>query len=88
MHKYPLPHPDEPFAKLNGGVKFSKIDLKEAYSQIPLDEESAKLVVIYTHKGLFRYNRLPFGAASAPSIFQQLIESILQGCERRSNISR
>ncbi|XP_055350040.1 uncharacterized protein K02A2.6-like [Paramacrobiotus metropolitanus] len=83
VHKYPLPHPDELFAKLNGGVVFCKIDLREAYNQIPVDDESSKLLVINTHKGLFKYNRLPFGVASAPSIFQQLIESILQGCERK-----
>ena len=80
MHQYPLPHPDELFAKLNGGQKFSKIDLK-AYAQIPFDEKSSKLIVINTHKGLFRYHRMPFGVASGPSIFQQFIEGLLQGCE-------
>ncbi|XP_055329924.1 uncharacterized protein K02A2.6-like [Paramacrobiotus metropolitanus] len=80
LHRYPLPHPDELFAALNGGTRFSKIDLKDAYMQIPLDEESRRLVVINTHKGLFQYNRLPFGVASAPSIFQQKMEIVLQGC--------
>ena len=28
---------------------------------------------------LFRYNRLPFGVAAAPAIFQRLIDSLLQG---------
>ena len=32
-----------------------------------------------THKGLFRYTRLPFGISSAPGIFQRVIESVLQG---------
>ena len=40
-----------------------------------------KYVVVNTHKGLFRYTRLPFGIASAPGIFQRVIESILQGIE-------
>ncbi|XP_055345223.1 uncharacterized protein K02A2.6-like [Paramacrobiotus metropolitanus] len=81
VQKYPLPAPDELFAKLNGGSKFSTLDLAEAYAQIELDEESKQLVVVNTHKGLFRYNRLPFGVASGPSIFQQIVERILQGCE-------
>ncbi|XP_055354393.1 uncharacterized protein K02A2.6-like [Paramacrobiotus metropolitanus] len=81
VQTYPLPTPDELFAKLNGGDKFSSLDLAEAYAQIELDDESKELVVINTHKGLFRYNRLPFGVASGPSIFQQIIERILQGCE-------
>ena len=36
-------------------------------------------MVINTHKGLFRYNRLPYGVSSAPGIFQRYMESLLQG---------
>ena len=32
-----------------------------------------------TLKGLFQYNRLPFGISSAPGIFQRVMESILRG---------
>ena len=35
-------------------------------------------VVINTHKGLFRYSRLPFGVSSAPGIFQRVMENLLQ----------
>ena len=76
---YPLPRIEDLFASLAGGKLFSKIDLAHAYQQIPLSEESKKFVVINTHKGLYRYNRLPFGIASAPAIFQRMIEGILQG---------
>ena len=36
-------------------------------------------MTINTHKGLYQYNRLPFGVASAPSIFLRTMENILQG---------
>lgn len=62
-----------------GGKTFSKLDLAHVYQQLELDEESKKLVVINTQKGLFRYNRLPFGISAAPAIFQRTIEGVLQG---------
>ena len=37
---YPLPTAEEIFSKLNGGQKFSKLDLSHAYQQVLLDEES------------------------------------------------
>ena len=33
---------------------------------------------INTQKGLFRYNRLPFGVHSAPAIFQRAKEGLLR----------
>ena len=38
-----------------------------------------KYTVINNHKGLYQYNQLPFGVASAPLIFQLTMEGILQG---------
>ena len=52
--------------------------MSQAYQQLPLDDESKKLVVINTYKGLFAYNCLPFWVSLAPGIFQQTIESLLQ----------
>ena len=66
---YPLPRIEDIFASLTGGKSFSKLDMAHAYQQIPVEESSKKLMMINTQKGLFQYNRLPFGISSAPSIF-------------------
>ena len=79
LDKYPIPPIDDLFACLAGGQRFTKLDLSHAYQQIQLDPDSRKYVTINTHKGLFTYNRLPFGVASVPSIFQRVMESVLQG---------
>ncbi len=79
VDKHPLPHPEELFATLSGGKKFTHLDLSQAYTQIVLDDISSGYVTINTHKGLYRYRRLPYGVASAPAIFQKLIETILSG---------
>ncbi|XP_064400577.1 uncharacterized protein K02A2.6-like [Halichondria panicea] len=79
VDKYPLPRIEDLFASLSGRKKFTKLDLKHAYQQIELDEESKPLTTINTHKGLFQYDCLPFGVSSAPSIFQRVMENLLQG---------
>ena len=79
VEQYPVPRVEDLFASLSGGQSFSKIDLANAYLQMEVDEESRKYLTINTHKGLFSYNRLPFGIASAPAMFQAAMEQILQG---------
>ena len=53
--------------------------MSQAYQQILLEEESKKYTTINTHKGLFQYNRLPYGVSSSPGIFQRTMENLLQG---------
>ena len=81
---YPLLKIEDLFTTLAGGKLFSKMDLASAYLQIPLDEQSKEYTTVNTHKGLYCYNRLPFGVASAPSIFQRTMENILQGIDHVS----
>lgn len=81
IDQYPLPKPADIFATLSGGQRFTTLDLTHAYNQLLLDEESRKFVTVNTHKGLYRYTRLPFGIASAPAIFQRTMDEILQGLE-------
>jgi transposase InsO family protein len=76
---FPMPTPEQVFTAMANGVKFSKIDLRAAYQQLLLDEASQQLVTINTHKGLFRYTRLPYGIASSPAIWQRFVEQVLSG---------
>ena len=75
---YPLPKIEELFAALAGGLTFTKLDLSHAYQQLVLDERSAMVATINTHKGLFKYNRLPFGISTAPAHFQRVMENLLK----------
>ena len=79
IDQYPLPKASDLFATLSGGKVFSKLDLSQAYHQMLVDEQSQELLTITTHKGLYRYRRLPYGVASAPAVFQRTMEQILQG---------
>lgn len=76
---YPIPRIEDLFASLAEGQRFSKLDLAHAYLQVPVQESSRKYLTISTQKGMFCYNRLPFGITSAPSIFQRVMDQVLQG---------
>ena len=62
---------------MSGNTVFSKIDLKTAFQQLELDEASKELCTVNTNKGLFKVNRLPFGVASSPALWQRTMDSIL-----------
>ncbi|XP_053967934.1 uncharacterized protein K02A2.6-like [Anastrepha ludens] len=80
-HQYPLHTPEEIYAKVAGSHCFTVIDLSDAYPQIPVTAESAKLLTIITHMGLFTFNRLAPGIKSAPGAFQQIMDTILAGID-------
>uniref|UniRef100_A0A5S6QT12 RNA-directed DNA polymerase n=1 Tax=Trichuris muris TaxID=70415 RepID=A0A5S6QT12_TRIMR len=81
LDHHPLPRFEELIAKLNGGTLFSVIDLKDAYLQMRVHPDSRKYLVIATHRGYFRYKRLPFGLSFAPALFQKTMEQILAGID-------
>ena len=53
--------------------------MSQAYQQLPLDDDSKKLLVVNTPRGLFQYTRLPYGVSTAPAIFQSVMDRILHG---------
>ena len=79
VEQYTLPRMEDMLATLEHGQTFSKIDLRQAYLQLPLDDASRKITTINTSKGLYSYNRLPFGITSSPAIWQRTMDQILSG---------
>ncbi|XP_059617792.1 uncharacterized protein K02A2.6-like [Phlebotomus argentipes] len=80
-NKYPIPTPDDIFQKLASGKIFSNIDLSDAYLQIPVDEDSQKLLTIHTHRSLYHFTRLAPGVSVAPGQFQAIVEGMLAGID-------
>nr|XP_050043762.1 uncharacterized protein K02A2.6-like [Dermacentor andersoni] len=79
MEQYPLPRVDDIFVNLKGGEAFSTLDVRNAYNQLPLDEDSKKLAVLNTYRGLYCFNRLAFGVSSAAAIIERRMETVLSG---------
>ena len=76
---YPLPTVEDCFAEMVGGDLFSKIDIKQAYNNIPLRPSDRSLTTINTHQGLYQWTRLPYGVSSSSAIFQSAMDRVLAG---------
>ncbi|XP_038106540.1 uncharacterized protein K02A2.6-like [Culex quinquefasciatus] len=63
---------------------FSRLDVKEAFHQVELKEESRYITTFITHVGLFRYKRLMYGIVIASEVFQRIMEQIL--CPYSKNV--
>ena len=66
-------------SELRGSTMFSTLDLKSAYHQLKLHEESRGLTAFITHEGLYRYCSVPYGLSSALAAFQKMMTTILSG---------
>ncbi|KAJ8882444.1 hypothetical protein PR048_014252 [Dryococelus australis] len=64
------------FLALQGGEYFSKIDLSNAYNQLCVTEQTAKLLAWSMHKGIYNMNRLSFGVKPACAILQRHLAGV------------
>ncbi len=79
---YPLPLIDDILALLGKSKYFTSLDLISGYWQIPIKpEDREKTAFASGFRGLFHFNVMPFGASGAGSIFQELANKVLKGCE-------
>lgn len=81
-HHYPLPVIDELLANKSGANLFCVLDLKGAYQQLIVNDKTKRVLAVNTIKGLYAFRRLPFGVKPAASIFQSVIDKILEGLRK------
>ena len=69
------------FRELSCLPRLLEAELSESFTflMLTLRFRWKKVRVGTSHKVLFEYQRLPFGVSSAPSIFQRIMENLLQG---------
>lgn len=68
---YKLSTLDDILPKLQKAKLFSKLDIKEAYWHVKLDDRSSLLTTMITSFGRYRWSRLPFGLKVSSEIFQR-----------------
>ena len=84
--RFPVPTSKDIDILLNITCYFSKLDVRQAFHQLELDESSRYITTFTTHKGLFCYKRLNFGTNAASEIFQSALEKHLCEMEGVRNI--
>lgn len=75
---YPLPQVSWTLDRLRDAKYLSSIDIKSAYWQIPMSETSKQYTAFTVpNRGLFHFNRMPFGLANAPATWQRYIDEVI-----------
>ena len=77
---YPTPLVPDVFAKIAGKAFFTTIDLKEAYTQIPLHNDSKPLTAFTWNGVQYQFTRCIFGIKTMSSMFQRVINQVLEHC--------
>ena len=74
---YQLPTIEDLLITLSGSKYFSSLDARSGYHQIPISEDSQHLLTFTSPFGSYKFQRLPFGIATAPEIYQKIMNEIL-----------
>ncbi|KAI5737969.1 hypothetical protein M8J77_001280 [Diaphorina citri] len=75
---YPLPRIESILDRLRAAKYLSKIDLKAAYWNIPLDESCRDYTAFAVFgRGLFRFTRMAFGLTGATGTMQRVMDMVL-----------
>ena len=84
---YPTPTVEEIAPKFAGAKIFSKLDAKDGYWNIRLDEKSSLLTTFNTPFGRYKFLKLPFGLKASQDVFQQLMDETYLGCKGAAGIA-
>nr|XP_049462311.1 uncharacterized protein K02A2.6-like [Anopheles coluzzii]XP_049462313.1 uncharacterized protein K02A2.6-like [Anopheles coluzzii]XP_049462317.1 uncharacterized protein K02A2.6-like [Anopheles coluzzii]XP_049462318.1 uncharacterized protein K02A2.6-like [Anopheles coluzzii]XP_049462319.1 uncharacterized protein K02A2.6-like [Anopheles coluzzii] len=80
IDEHPIPKIEDIFNKMKGAALFCHLDVTDAYTHLPIDEDFRHILTLNTSThGLIRPKRAVYGAANIPAIWLRRMETILQG---------
>ena len=86
---HPLPSPMQVWAKVKAGsTHFLSVDLKQAFWQLPLQEDCQNLTAFYSQLGILMWTRLPMGILIAPETFNREVDIALSKNPNLTNCVR
>jgi len=84
---HPIPTLEEITPKLARAKLFSKLDARNGYWNVKLDEKSSYLTTFNTPFGRYRFLRMPFGLRMSQHIFQFKIDETYHDCQGATGIA-
>lgn len=76
--RYPMPNLNDISNDLEDCTVFSKLDLVQAFTQIPVAEADQPKTAVITPFGLFIFRRMFFGFRNAAQTFQRMMDAIFR----------
>ena len=73
---YPMPKIDDMLDSLKSARRFTVLDLKSGFHQVPIHPDDIHKTAFICIHGLFEFLRMTEGLASAPSCFQKILETL------------
>ena len=75
--RFPLPHPEDLIARLQGMKRFTKLDFWSGFHQHRCHPDIIEKTAFIGPDALYEWLVMPFGAANAPSEFMRLMADLL-----------
>lgn len=76
--RFPIPNLEDQLDKLQQGLIYTTLDLKNGYLHVPIEEESRKFTSFVVPSGQYEFTKVPFGLSSSPSTFCRFINVIFK----------
>jgi hypothetical protein len=77
LNEYPIPLARTVMERLPTAKIFTKFDVRTGFFNLRIRKGDEKYTAFKTFFGLFEYQVMPMGLATAPSVFQRFINSVL-----------
>jgi transposase InsO family protein/dUTPase len=77
LDSYPLPKIQQLVERAGGHKVYSALDAVSAYYTIKIESESRACTAFTSPRGLYQWKRMPFGLATAPSVYSRFIAGVL-----------
>ena len=76
--RFPQPVIQDQIDQLEGAQCYTTLDLQNGYFHVPVEEESKKYTAFCVPRGLYEFNKMPFGFCNSPAYFSKYVYAVFR----------